>query len=189
MQEILRAIRVGFLNAIIFVGVLIAVSLVFGALGISFFDQPPVSVQSVESSHLGSFCPGDKLLIRNKVTIDKPVIALYYISVLDKDAIFNIVDTQIVHSGFQHPVAGTFDQYIPWQIPELESGVYTRGFAARGTDGTEETVFITNTFTIPTTCKKGTADAKSSPDYRIDQNASANSDSLGSTNGFLAADE
>jgi hypothetical protein len=67
---------------------------------------------------------------------------------MEENGVANIPGTQIIYSGFVHPIAGTVQQTIPWDVPDLPPGKYIRAFAARGTDTSEKSVFVTSTFTI-----------------------------------------
>jgi hypothetical protein len=140
------------INSLLFVVVLIAVILAIRVIGEPYFDNPPVVVVSANAQHLGEVCPGEAHEIHNIVTIEDPVIAIYYISVMGEFGIHNIIGTQQLYPGFPHPVAGMFHQYFPWVVPNLPPGNYTRVFAARGTDTEEKTVFISTKFTIGEHC-------------------------------------
>lgn len=139
-------------NAVIGAIVFIVVVIIVGILGEPIFDRPPISVVSSEPEHLGVLCPGEFHYIHNEITIDEPVVALYYVSVMDEKRLVNILGTQIVYSGIQHPVPGTFQHNIEWVVPALRPGEYSRNFAARGTDTSEKTVFVYNYFTIGKDC-------------------------------------
>lgn len=140
--------RAALINAVLFFVVSLSLILLIRTVGEPIFDNPPVKVTSADPLELGDFCPGQELVIHNTVEIKKPVVALYYVSTMDEGNVFNILGTQQVYNGFQHPMPGTFDQYFPWTVPDLAAGRYYRSFAARGTDTTEKTVFIGSFFTV-----------------------------------------
>lgn len=154
-----------------------------------YIDNPPVNVVSLDPVYLGETCPGDNLDVHNRVEIENPVIAIYYIGVMDQNTIYNILHTQMIYNGFQHPVPGIFTHTLPYNTPDIPAGNYIRAFAARGTNTEEKTVFITSTFTILASCSERQTHAKPSANYRIGQDGGSDWNSLVSPHGFLADDE
>lgn len=159
------------LNAVIFTLVGILFIIILGIVGEPYFKRAPVIVMSLEPRQLGRMCPGEVRLIHNQVTVENPAIAIYYISVMDKERLENVLGTQITINGVQHPIPGVLEHYIEWTVPDLPPGVYTRSFAARGTDGTQLTVFAYNYFVVPTEC--GTEPEEESQWNKINPSLSA----------------
>lgn len=129
--------------------VVILLAFIVGAVLRATGGQPPVNMTSLEPRDLGPLCPGDLVIINNHVEILAPTVLVYYISVLDETETYNIPGTQVVLSGYQHPKAASFEQHIPWVVPELPPGEWVRAFAARGTDGEEKAVHVLTMFEIP----------------------------------------
>lgn len=154
MLEKFRAILKRFghllLNAFLVGGIVIGIAILISIAGEPYFDRPPVQVQNADPVQLGTFCPGQQLQVRKVITIEKPVVSLYYISVMDGEGKSNVIGEQTIYSGLTHPIPGTFTIMIPWRVPYLPPADYTLSFAARGTDTEERTVFVTNTFTLET---------------------------------------
>lgn len=122
----------------------------------AFFSDPPVHIETVDSPYPFALCPGQKLVIHNRVTVDKPVVLFFYVSVMDKDAVQNINDTQVSFPGRIHPQAATFDQFLPWTVPSLPPGNYMRALAVRGTDGDEKPVILLMPFAVGDKCRAET---------------------------------
>lgn len=144
VKGILAMMRNSVINAFV-ITIVLFVSLLLLA---PYFNKPPVDIKTLDPEHLGVLCPGQELPIHNLVTIPKQVIAIYYVSILDESGLANIPGHQETFSGFTHPNPGTFTQVLPWTVPRLPPGLYNRSFAGRGTDGTEESAYVTASFMI-----------------------------------------
>lgn len=138
-------------NSLLFFIVTFSLLVLIAATG--WFSRPPFKIQNQDPTHLGVLCPGDLVPLRNRVTIYEPVINSYGISVLDRNGLYNLLGTQKLYLGYQHPRPGEFDQLFVWEVPELEPGEYRRTFSVRGVDTDEDTVFIENTFSIGKDCQ------------------------------------
>lgn len=139
-------------NAILISTLGVSLIILIALAGEDFWDKPPVSISRIDPEDLGVVCPGQFLPVSNFVKIEDPVIVIYYIGVMDSTGTYNIIGNQETFPGYQHPITGVFRQTFPWRVPDLEPGIYTRSFAARGTDTSEKTVFITSTLTIGYNC-------------------------------------
>lgn len=128
---------------------LVSASLVFYA----FFNNPPVHVQSLDEPYTKPLCPGESYVLNNRVTVDKPVVLFFYLSVMDEKGQQNINDTQISFPGRTHPRPATFHQLLPWTVPNIPPGKYIRTLGVRGTDGREDPLFIEANFEIGENCK------------------------------------
>lgn len=95
----------GFFVVALIIAALILVRVIWG----DYFDRPPVQVESRNPVNLGVLCPGETVPFQNYVTIDAPVVVIYYVSVMDRAGVTNIVGHQEIYSGFQHPIPGTFE--------------------------------------------------------------------------------
>jgi hypothetical protein len=113
-----------------------------------YFNTPPVLVQRLNNEDLGELCPGDFVPIVNRISIEHPIVLLMYVSTLDANATHSVNDTQISFKGRPHPKQSKFMQSLPWYVPDLPVGTYTRVLAIRGTNGAEDPIFVQSTFTV-----------------------------------------
>jgi hypothetical protein len=127
---------------------IVAMALVWRA----FFNDPPVHVESMDKPFAEPICPGDIFLLNNRVTVDRPVVLFFYLSVMDENAQQNINNTQVSFPGRTHPHPSAFHQLLPWTVPDLPPGKYTRVLAIRGTDGRENPIFLLAKFEIGAEC-------------------------------------
>jgi hypothetical protein len=139
-----RRISYAAMIALLTVTLFVVLALVWRA----FFNDQPVHVVSMDEPFAAPICPGDQYVLNNRVTVDRPVVLFFYLSVMDENAERNINDTQTSFPGRIHPTATTFHQLIPWTVPDLPPGKYIRAFAARGTDGRENPVILLSPFEI-----------------------------------------
>lgn len=95
-------------------------------------NDPPVEVQSLDTTPAHPVCPGTQLPINSRVTVEKPTILFLYVSVMDEGTNYNIRDTW-ESKGFRlHPHKSSFLQFVEWTVPSLPAGNYNRVFAVRG---------------------------------------------------------
>lgn len=136
------------IQALLIALVLFAISWLFYAVNRASRVEPPLEIKALDSLYLGQLCPGSSLDINNVVTVKEPGVLVYYVSVMDANETFNYPGTQTILSGFTHPKPSMFRQSIPWVVPNLEDGLYTRIFASRGADGVQKAVFVKSHFRI-----------------------------------------
>lgn len=117
-----------------------------------YFNIPPVLVTRLNNADLGDICPGDYYPIEDRIQVERPIVLLLYISVLDQNATHSYNDTQTSFPGRPHPKPSVFVQSLPWTVPDLLPGKYTRVLAIRGTNGAEDPIFIESTFEVPEGC-------------------------------------
>lgn len=138
-----RAIFI-FLISLCTMGLIVVFSLVWR----EYFNAPPITIENQNEQHLGILCPGEKLKMVNKVTINDDVIVHYFFSTMDVDSNFNYPGTQKAYTDYLHPHPSTFIQTLSWTVPDLPSGEYARVFAVRKVFGSQDTVFVINNYTI-----------------------------------------
>lgn len=114
----------------------------------AFLSDPPFYFSNTDPDYTEPLCPGEQLVINNRVVVDRPVVLFFYLSVMDKSASRNINDTQVSFPGRIHPHSATFHQLLPWTVPDLEPGEYILAIAGRGTDGDENPVIVLKKFSI-----------------------------------------
>lgn len=176
------------INAFITAIAVIILIIIVSIGGEDYWRKAPVDVVSLQGVYLGDMCPGQLRYIHNRVVINKPVTAIYYVSVMDRNRLYNFIGTQVIYNGVQHPIPGTFTHLIEWVVPNLPPGTYARSFAARGTDGTQKNSFAYNLFTIPQTCFLEDTNATPNSMDRIPEDPSPSSYRLDSHYGNLAHD-
>lgn len=159
------------INAIVFFVVSFALIIAIFLIGGSRFRNPPIHVISHDPEDLGEFCPGDEIPFHNTVTIDEPVVVFYYLGTMQENKLANVIGTDINYPGLPHPIEGTFEQFVEWEVPDIEAGRYYRSMGARDTDGDNDPVFVGQFFTIKAKekCsdeKVGSARNRASPDHR-----------------------
>lgn len=133
-----------FLIALCTLGVIIITSLIWN----EYFNEPPVEVISLDAENLGVLTPGQELTINNDITITKESAVHYLVSVMDEGANFNYPNTQDAYLNYLHPKPSRFKQVLPWTVPDLPPGKYTRVFAIRNIVGDQDTVFVKTQFSI-----------------------------------------
>lgn len=131
----------------VLLGVLIAVTWRF------FFNDPPITIETLDIPPVYALCPGVDYPAHNEVTVSRPVMLYSYFSVMDARGNHNINGTQVTNGPRLHPHPATFIQMLPWEVPELPPGDYMRVLAFRGTDGRENSLFLTMPFSIGKNCK------------------------------------
>lgn len=119
-----------------------------------YFNDPPIAIASRDNAPAGALCPGVAYPAHSQVTITRPTMLFSYFSVMDARGNHNVSGTQIANGARLHPHAVTFEQTLSWEVPQLPPGDYLRVLAFRGTDGRENTLFLTMPFTIGKDCKK-----------------------------------
>lgn len=119
----------------------------------TFFNYPPVIIENRDPKHLGTLCPGDYYPFTNEVQVKSEATLFYYTSVQNAEGTSNIFGTQVVHGGFPHAIPGTFEQKVPWFVPRIQPGNYSRILSITGTDGRQRSIFISNLFTIGVDCE------------------------------------
>jgi hypothetical protein len=143
-----KRIAYAMMSALVTATLIVVLALIWRA----FFSDPPVHVTSLDKPFETPICPGDQFVINNRVTVDRPVVLFFYVSVMDEQAQFNINDTQISFPGRPHPKPSTFHQLLPWTVPDLLPGNYVRSIAVRGTDGDENPLFLLTPFEVRSDC-------------------------------------
>lgn len=137
-----------FLAGVVVIAMLIMVSTVYRM----YYNTPPIRVQMIDPIDLGVLCPGDSYPIANRITVQHPLVLLLYASTLDESATHNLNDTQASFPARPNPKATTFEQHLPWTVPELPPGHYVRVLALRGTNGAEDPIFVESQYTIGEGC-------------------------------------
>lgn len=133
--------------------VTLALIVLASILWTAYFNQPPITVKSLDPPDLGTLCPGEGLLIHNRVEINSPIIGFYFVNVMDRTESRGYPNTQKTWVDNLYPHDTVFDQSLVWIVPELEPGRYTRVFAARNSSGNQKTIFTQNDFTIGDDCE------------------------------------
>lgn len=120
----------------------------------TWFNDPPLRVQSLDSPFGHPLCPGEQHDAHNQITVDEPVIIFSYFSVMDEGENFNIGGTQVTNGPRPHPHASVFTQTLPWTVPALLPGKYSRVLAFRSADGRENSIFVSAPFQIGENCNE-----------------------------------
>lgn len=118
----------------------------------NYYNYPPIEIKTLNPSHLGTICPNDALTISNHIRVNDDVILTLYVSTIDNKNRYNIIGTQYVYTGILYPLESTFIHNIPWTVPKLEPGSYTRVFAVRDISRNDDSIFITSTYNIGEDC-------------------------------------
>lgn len=116
-----------------------------------YFNDPPLSIASLDESPSYSLCPGMDYPAHSHVVISSPTLLYSYFSVMQDGK--NISRTQVSNGIYLHPEAADIIQVLPWKVPDLPPGDYTRVLAYRGTDGRENSLFLTMDFSIGEFCQ------------------------------------
>jgi len=137
------------LTALLTVGLIVLVTIVYD----TWFNNPPLAVTSLDPDPLGIFCAGEQVPINNEIAIDRAIVMFYYVSTLDRQTHANLIGTQRAFTDILHPAPAKFVQQLPWTVPDLPPGEYTRVFAVRNVEGTQRTAFIVRDFEITEGCQ------------------------------------
>lgn len=137
-------------NAVMISFVTVTFIVVLALVWRAFFNDPPVHVESMDKPFAEPLCPGDQYVLNNRVTVDKPMVLFMYLSTMDEHAFQNINDTQTSFPGRPQPNTASFHQLLPWTVPDLPPGKYTRALAVRGTDGRENPIMLLMPYEIGT---------------------------------------
>jgi hypothetical protein len=130
----------------------------------SYFNAPPILVEQLDPKDLGVLCPGDSHPVSDRITIEHPIVLVLYTATLDAAGTQNVEGTQTVFPGRPNPSSSTtFIQHVPWKVPNIPPGQYTRVFAIRGTNGAEDPVFVESKYTIGSDCPPDTATGVTAP--------------------------
>lgn len=138
------ALAQAFLAGIVVIAMLLLLSTIYRI----YYNTPPIKVERIDPQDLGALCPGDSYPISNRITIQRPLVVLLYTSTLDATATHNLNDTQASFTARPNPKAATFEQRLPWTVPDLPPGNYTRVLALRGTNGAEDPIFVESKYSI-----------------------------------------
>jgi hypothetical protein len=130
----------------------VCILVAFAAVVQLWTRQAPVHIVDMNGEFDHAICPGSEFEMRHDVTVDRPVLLFFYSSVMDEGENYNMPDSQVGYGARPHPRPATFNQRITWVVPELPPGKYVRVFAARGTDGDEDAVFVSKKFEIGDNC-------------------------------------
>ena len=115
----------------------------------TYFNDPPLTIASIEPYNLGALCPGQETTISLQVTVNRPIIMHYYISVMDAKGTQNIIGSPRVFTDMLHPHPAIFIAALPWTVPiDLPAGQYRRVVAARNAAGNQNTVFVERFFKV-----------------------------------------
>ena len=123
-----------------------------GAIRYAYFNDPPIELVSRDPANLGMLCPGDELYAHTKVSIHKKIIVIFYMSTLDVTGSHNMIGTQSAFTDLLHPRPSTFEQALPWTVPDIPPGRYRRVIAARNVARNENTVFVEAIYEIGEDC-------------------------------------
>lgn len=139
-----QALAVGF----IVISMLILITVLYNLYG----NRPPIRIISLDPVNLGDLCPGDLYPIHNHIEIQSVAFIVYHTTVMDEDQVKNIADTQTATKDYIHPKIAQYEQNLPWIVPDIPPGKYTRVFAALGTNGNNKPEIVSSEFSIPDTC-------------------------------------
>jgi hypothetical protein len=107
---------------------------------------------------------GQSYPVSDRITIEHPIVLVLYTATLDAAGTQNVEGTQTVFPGRPNPSSSTtFIQHVPWKVPNIPPGQYTRVFAIRGTNGAEDPVFVESKYTIGSDCPPDTATGVTAP--------------------------
>jgi len=137
------------LTALLTVGLIVLATIVFD----TFFNNPPLTITSLDPDPLGVFCAGEQVPINNEIAITRSIVMFYYVSTLDQQTHANLIGTQRAWTDILHPIPAKFVQQLLWTVPDLPPGKYTRVFAARNVEGIQKTAFIVRDFEIIEGCQ------------------------------------
>lgn len=144
LERLIYALLIGSVT----IGLLMALRVVLDA----FFNAPPLTLTSLDPADLGVLCPGDAMNIHNEVEIHDDIIVFYYVSTMDAAANSNVLGTQRAFVDQLHPHPARFMQTLPWTVPDLPPGNYTRVFGVRNVGSTQDVVFIVAEYEIKAGC-------------------------------------
>lgn len=116
-------------------------------------DAPPVQIESIDlrEGH-EPVCPGEQFAVRSVITVTAPTLLYIYLSVMNPSEEYNINGTQIGFMPRPHPNPSTFVQTLPWTVPSLPPGKYSRVVAVRGHDTDQDPEFSGVPFTVAGDC-------------------------------------
>lgn len=147
-RDFFTALAQAFLAGVVVIAMLLMVSTIYRI----YYNTPPIHVERIDPVDLGTLCPGDSYPVSNRITIQRPLVVLLYVSTLDSSGTHNVEGTQTTYGGRPNPRAVTFDQHLPWEVPDLPPGKYVRVLALRGTNGAEDPIFVESSYTIGANC-------------------------------------
>ena len=139
-----KSVLYALLIALLTLSLLVALSIVWRA----YFSNPPLKITSLDSQPKYALCPGDDWPISIHVRIDAPSIFFSYINVMDKDSRYNIPETYIPLGADPHPHKGDFFNYIPWTVPNIPAGDYTRVLSIRSSMDDKNPIFVVTPFQV-----------------------------------------
>lgn len=143
-----RQVAYAFMTALLTLSLFVALAAVYQL----YFTFPPIQIESLDQPMTRPLCPGDRFDITNEVTVEEPSVLYFVVSVMDEGANANIPGTQFALQPRTHPHPTTFRQIIPWHVPTLPPGKYTRVMGAQGPDGDEHAVFLQMPFEVGENC-------------------------------------
>lgn len=139
----------GFMAALLTMGLAILTSMFWAV----YFNEPPITITSLDPPNLGALCPGDEIYVHNKMKIKDRIIVFYYLTTMDVTGSYNMFGTQKAFTDLLHPRASEFEQWFTWTVPDLEPGRYRRVMGARDITRNQKTVFVEATYEIAEGCK------------------------------------
>lgn len=131
-------------TAVVLVALLVLLTVWFR----TFAHFAPVKFLSQEGQDLGPLCPGQGVLIHNRTTVEGGEIVIWSVSTMYPDGLTTLLGSTGSSGVLNQPVDGTYDQLIPWTVPDAPDGDWWRVVSARGLDPTRKPVMITATFEI-----------------------------------------
>ena len=135
--------------------ILLAVAMIIIPVVPSALRNSPIQISEIIVHTPMPVCPGDTIEFTSRANITEPSIIGYWTGIL------NVEENKIVDSSRTEGVpvvrntTGEIEEYIIFEVPELESGDYVRiaAFSALNSD-TRPTFALVN-FTVSENCEEG----------------------------------